>query len=58
MFDLNRRHNWPTIAPVVALIIAPIHIKHIYMHSSVSYQSAIYPKYDWRGHESPSGYGL
>ena len=55
MFDLNRRYNqhynerynWP--------IVPPIHIKH--GHSSVSYQWAIYQKYDWHGCESPSGYG-
>ena len=33
----------------------PIQIKPV--HSSVSYQWAIYQKYDRRGHESPSGYG-
>ena len=28
------------------------------MHiSSMPYQQVIHPKYDWRGHESPSGYG-
>ena len=32
-----------------------IHIKQV--HSSLSYKSAIYTKYDWCGHESPSGYG-
>ena len=37
------------------MIVAPIHIKHV--HSGVSYQWAIYQKYDQRGHESPSGYG-
>ena len=30
-------------------------IKHV--HSSLPYQQATYPKYDRRGHESPSGYG-
>ena len=47
MFDLN-----PSI---VAPIVAPIHIKHV--HSSLSYQLTTYPKSDWRGRESPSGYG-
>ena len=51
MFDLgwryNRQYNWP--------IVLPINIKHV--HSSVSYQWAIYQKYDRRGCESPSGYG-
>ena len=51
MFDMNRRYNWPIVAPIVA----PIHIKHV--QSSVSYQWAIYQKYDRRGHASPSGYG-
>ena len=48
MFDLNWRcnrcNNW--------LIVPPIHV-----HSSVSYQQAIYQKYSWRSRESPSGYG-
>ena len=54
MFDLNQRYNrlydWRCVWPIVS----PIHIKHV--HSSVAYQCAIYKKYDWRGHESPSGY--
>ena len=36
-------------------ICVPIKIKHV--HSSMPYQQAIHPKYDRRGHESPSGYG-
>ena len=36
-------------AAIVAPIVTPIHIKHV--HSSVSYQWAIYQKYNWRGHE-------
>ena len=51
MFNMN----WPIVALIVALIVAPIQIKDV--HSSVSYQRAIYQKYDWRGHASPSGYG-
>ena len=55
MFDLNRwynrwynrRYNWP--------IVQPIHIKPV--HSCLSYQQAIYEKYDRRGRQSPSGYG-
>ena len=50
MFDLQleqKYYDWP--------ILAPIHIKHV--NSCVSYQCAIYIKYDRRGHESPSGYG-
>ena len=50
MFDLKRCYN----GPIVALVVAPIHIKHV--HSSVSYRWAIYKKYDRRGCESPSGY--
>ena len=45
----------PHDLPILWVIIAPIHIKHVY--SSVSYQQAIDSKYDRRGHESPSGYG-
>ena len=37
------------------MICAPIQIKHV--HSSVSYQWAIYQKYNPRGRELPSGYG-
>ena len=59
MFNMNRRYSRPIVAlivaPIVALIVAPIQIKHV--HSSVSYQLAIYQKYDWRGHASPSWYG-
>ena len=47
-FDMNRRYN-QTIVP-------PIQIIHV--HSSVSFQRAIYQKYDRRGRESPSGYGV
>ena len=35
--------------------IAQIQIKDV--HSSVSYQWAIYQKYDWCGHELSSGHG-
>ena len=52
MFDLNRQYN----RPIVALIVAPIQIKHV--HSGVSYQWVIYEKYDRRGNASPCGYGL
>ena len=41
--------------PILWAIVAPIHIKHVY--SSVSYQWAIYQKYDQGGHELPSVYG-
>ena len=52
MFDLqNQLYNQLIVAPFIALI----HIKHVY--SSVSYQKAIYQKYDRRGHKLPSGYG-
>ena len=51
MFNMNRRYNRSIVAPIVELI----QIKHV--HSSVSYQWAIYQKYDRRCHESPSGYG-
>ena len=44
MFDLNRRYN--------RQILALIYIKLV--HSSVSYQWAIYQKYDRRVHKSPS----
>ena len=47
MFDLNWR-------PILWAIVVPIQIKH----SSVAYQQATHQKYNWRGHESPSGYGL
>ena len=47
MFDLNRR-------PILWVICTPIQIKHV--HSNVSYQQATYPRYNRRGHESPSGY--
>ena len=47
MFDMNRRYDRP--------LVPPIQIKHI--HSSVSYQWAIYQKYNLCGCESPSGYG-
>ena len=48
MFNMNNR-------PIVAVIVSPIQIKHV--HSSVSYQWAIYQEYNRRCHESPSGYG-
>ena len=47
MFNMNRRYNRP--------IVTPIQIQNV--HSSVSFQRAIYQKYDWRGRELPSGYG-
>ena len=47
----NRRYN----RPIVPTIVPPIQIKHV--HSSFSYQQAIYQKYNRRGNESPSGYG-
>ena len=67
IFDLNWRYNQPIVslivvpivapivAPIVGPIEAPIHIKHV--HSSASIQWTIYPKYDRRGRELPSGYG-
>ena len=55
MFDLNQRYNQLIVQPIVALIVAPIQIKHV--HSSVSYQWPIYEKYDRHGHALPSGYG-
>ena len=57
MFDLDRRYNRPFVAPIVAPIVLLIHTKHI--HSSVSYQWAIYKKKekDRRRCESLSGYG-
>ena len=30
---------------------------NLHVHYSLSYQQAIYQKYDQRGHELPSGYG-
>ena len=51
MFDVIWRYNLPIVAPIVSAI----QIKHV--HSSVSYQWAIYQKYHLRGRESPSGYG-
>ena len=51
MFDLNWRCNWSIVAPSVA----PIQIKHV--HSSVSYQWAMYQNYDRSGYALPSGYG-
>ena len=50
MFDLDRRYNRRYNRPIVAPIV-----EHV--HSSVSYQRAIYQNYDRRGRESPSGYG-
>ena len=47
MFDVNRR-------PILWAILLPIQIKHV--HSSISYQQAIYQRYNLRGCESPSGY--
>ena len=52
MFDLNWQYNWRYNRSIVL----PIHIKHV--HFSVSYQWAIYQKYDRRGSESPNGYGV
>ena len=40
--------------PILQAIVAPIHI--IPVCSTVSYQQGTNPKYDRRGHESPSGY--
>ena len=54
MFDLNRRYNRRDNRPIIAPFVAPIHIKPV--PSSLSHQWAIYPKYDRRGCESPSGY--
>ena len=51
MFNTNWRYNQPIIAPIVA----QIHIQHA--HFSVSYQWAIYQKYDRCGQASPGGYG-
>ena len=48
MFDLNWR-------PILWAIVGPIQIKHVL--SSLSYQQATLQKYDWSGHELPSGYG-
>ena len=51
MFNMNRLYNRPIVAPVVVLI----QIKYVYF--SVSYQWAIYQKYDRWGHTSPRRYG-
>ena len=43
----------------VCIVCVLLIIKHIkYVHSIVSYQWAIYQKYDQRGHASPNGYWL
>ena len=55
MFDQDRQYNRPTAVLTAVPTGAPILIKHV--HSSLSYQRATYQKYDWRGHELPSGYG-
>ena len=55
MFNMNRRYNQPIAVLIAPPIGTPIQIKDV--HSSVSYQWAIYPKYDGCGRESPSGYG-
>ena len=55
VFDLNRRYNQHYNERYIRPIVPLIHIKH--GHYSVSYQWAIYQKYDWHGCESPSGYG-
>ena len=55
MFDWNwRTVRQPIVVLIIAPIVAPIHIKNV--HSIVSYQWAIYPKYDRSGHASPSAY--
>ena len=41
---MNQRYNQPIVAPIVALIVVPIQIKHV--HSSLSYQWAIYQRYN------------
>ena len=48
MFDLNR-------PPILWAILVPIQIKPEY--SNISYQQAIYQRYNRRGCESPSVYG-
>ena len=55
MFDLDQWYNRQVVLPIVALIEASVQIKHV--HFSVSYQQAIYQRYDWCLCESPSGYG-
>ena len=59
VFDLDWHYNRLIVALSLALIVAPIttnsNTNHV--HSSVPYQWAIYPKYDRRGHASPSEYG-
>ena len=52
MFNLNQ---WTDCLKILWAIVALIHIKPVY--SSVSYEQATNPKYDRRGHKSPSGYG-
>ena len=56
MFNMNQSYNWPIVLQIVPAIVLLIQIKHV--HSNVSYQWAISQKYNWRGHESPSGYGV
>ena len=56
MFNMDRRYNRPIVAPIIPPIEAPIQIKHV--HSSVSYQWAIYQRYDKHGSESPSRSGM
>ena len=56
MFNMNQHYNQPIAVPIVVPIVVPIHIQHVY--SSVSYQRAIYQKYNWRGRELPGGPGM
>ena len=51
---LDRRYNRCYNQCYNRLIVPPFHIKP--EHSSVSYQLAIYQKYDRRGRQLPSGY--
>ena len=59
MFDMDQRYNRlivaPNIAPIEVLIKALVQIDHI--HSSVSYQWAIYQRYNRRGCEWQSMFG-
>ena len=42
-------------ADSIWVIVAAIHIKPVYSSDSNLWTTS--KKYDWRGHESPSGYG-
>ena len=53
MYNMNRCCKRLIVVLIVVLIV-----DETWIFEGVSYQWAIYQKYDWRGHASPCEYGL